>query len=99
MPSFPSASAFTQNVADDGRKLFRDFGIRAAGLVELGALAREADSSFAKSHKRPIVGLAEMVRCYCDERLLEKGDVRTGNWEAAPLDDEQKKCKHARRVS
>ena len=40
-----------------------------------------------------------MVRCYCDEKLLEKGDVRTGNWEAAPLDDEQKNCKRARRVS
>jgi hypothetical protein len=29
--------------ADDGEKLVRDFGVRCAGLVELGAIARVAD--------------------------------------------------------
>ncbi|KIP05639.1 hypothetical protein PHLGIDRAFT_73964 [Phlebiopsis gigantea 11061_1 CR5-6] len=79
------------NILNDGRKLFNDFGIHAANLVELSALAREVDQSFTASHTRRIVSLAEMVRCYCDEKVLEKGDVRTGNWEAAPLNDEQKK--------
>lgn len=34
-------------IIDDARKLFRDFGISASSLVELGAFAQHADPSFA----------------------------------------------------
>lgn len=43
---------------DDGTKLFRDYGILAKGLVELGALALSADPEGAKD-KRKIVSLSK----------------------------------------
>ena len=63
---------------DDGHKLFRDFGILAAGLVELGTLARQADPSCPYS--RSIVALAKVVEHYTG-KTLSKGKVRTSNWE------------------
>jgi hypothetical protein len=66
--------------ADDGTKLFRDFGIRAQNLVELGALAQHVDPSFSKVHKRAIVSLAKIVAHYAG-KSLQKGRERTGNWE------------------
>jgi hypothetical protein len=71
----------TCSFADDGAKLFRDFGIRAQNLVELGALARHVDPSFAAIHKRAIVSLPNVVAHYTG-RSLKKGTERTGNWEA-----------------
>ena len=35
-----------ENPQDDAQKLYRDFGLVCAGLVELGSLARHADSGF-----------------------------------------------------
>lgn len=67
--------------ADDGAKLFRDFGIRAQNLVELGALAKHVDPSFAAVHSRAIVSLASVVAHYA-RKSLKKGTERTGNWEA-----------------
>lgn len=44
---------------DDGAKLFRDYGILAKGLVELGGLALFVDPKGAKE-KRKIVSLAKV---------------------------------------
>ncbi|KIJ05572.1 hypothetical protein PAXINDRAFT_93282 [Paxillus involutus ATCC 200175] len=69
------------NILNDGEKLYRDFGIRAQGLVELGALATRADNKFASMYNREIVSLSKMVAMYLGKTLL-KGKVRTSNWEA-----------------
>ncbi|KIJ59879.1 hypothetical protein HYDPIDRAFT_43722 [Hydnomerulius pinastri MD-312] len=69
------------NILNDGEKLYRDFGIRARGLVELGALAGKADENFRSVYNREIVSLAKMVAMYLGKTLL-KGSVRTANWEA-----------------
>ena len=41
-----------KNFADDAHKLYRDFGITCAGLVELGTLARLADAGFKERFQR-----------------------------------------------
>ncbi|KAF8873464.1 ribonuclease H-like domain-containing protein [Infundibulicybe gibba] len=71
------------NILNDGRKLFRDYGILAQNLVELGAIAAKAESggASAKKHGRTMVSLAKLVEKYCG-KTLEKGKERTGNWEA-----------------
>ena len=65
----------------DGVKLYRDYGVVAANLVELGTLARQADQRFLDAFKRPMVSLAKCVAFY-QHRTLDKGPVRTSNWEA-----------------
>lgn len=77
-------------MTDDGRKLYKDYGVAAANLVELGALARQADPTF--SSKRSIVGLAKIIEVYCDGKVLEKGPVRMSDWERAPLSVDQLHC-------
>ncbi|KAH7912503.1 hypothetical protein BJ138DRAFT_1178784 [Hygrophoropsis aurantiaca] len=77
-PDFVKTGA---NILNDGEKLFRDFGIQARNLVELGALAKKADEQFSQIHNRKIVGLAKMVSTYLG-KTLEKGKERTSNWEA-----------------
>ncbi|KAH9848042.1 ribonuclease H-like domain-containing protein [Lenzites betulinus] len=77
------------NIKQDGQKLFRDYGILARNLVELGAVARHVDPEFAKAHKRSIVSLAKVVEVYT-QKTLEKGNVRTSNWETKPLSENQK---------
>ncbi|THH29711.1 hypothetical protein EUX98_g4471 [Antrodiella citrinella] len=74
------------NIANDGRKLFNDFGILAANLVELGGLGRVADPQFPFT--RSIVALATMVERYTG-KTLDKGKVRSSNWEEIPLTEEQ----------
>ncbi|KAF9242290.1 ribonuclease H-like protein, partial [Melanogaster broomeanus] len=69
------------NILNDGEKLYRDFGIHARGLVELGALATRADDRFALVYNREIVSLSKMVAMYLGKTLL-KGKERTSNWEA-----------------
>lgn len=76
---------------DDGAKLFRDFGIRAKNLVELGALGRHVDPAFAQIHKRYVVSLANVVGHYAGKSLM-KGKERTGNWEAL-LNEKMIECK------
>ncbi|KAG2134117.1 hypothetical protein DEU56DRAFT_888707 [Suillus clintonianus] len=68
------------NIHNDGEKLYRDFGIMARGLVELGALAHVADDAFSRVYKRRIVSLAKMTATYL-ERNLVKSKERTSNWE------------------
>ena len=45
-------------VVDDAKKLFRDYGILAKNLVELGAMALIADATFMA--KRKIVSLQKV---------------------------------------
>ena len=78
-------------LAGDGMKLFRDYGIIARNLVELGALACAADARFAEIFKRPIVALAKVVAYYL-RRTLDKGPVRISAWERIPLTQEQMTC-------
>lgn len=75
---------------DDGRKLYKDYNVSAANLVELGALARAADPSFTS--RRSIVSLARIIEVYCDGKVLDKGPVRMSDWERAPLSAEQLHC-------
>ncbi|KAI0752906.1 ribonuclease H-like domain-containing protein [Daedaleopsis nitida] len=69
------------NIRNDGQKLFRDFGLLSANLVELGGLARQADPTFSQTFNRSIVALAKVVERYTG-KTLDKGKVRTSNWEA-----------------
>ena len=51
---------------DDGKKLFRDYGVLAQNLVELGALALLADpvgSQERSKNKRKIVSLVKVSLC------------------------------------
>ncbi|KAH9886271.1 ribonuclease H-like domain-containing protein [Cubamyces lactineus] len=77
------------NIKNDGQKLFHDYGILARNLVELGAMAHQADPAFSKTYKRTIVSLARVVEMYT-QKTLAKGKVRTSNWEKTPLSEEQK---------
>ncbi|GLB40022.1 putative 3'-5' exonuclease [Lyophyllum shimeji] len=81
----PEVPKLGVNILNDGRKLFRDYGILAKNLVELGALAAVADPT--SETKRKIISLAKLTEKYCG-KTLEKGNVRTGNWEA-PLTQRQ----------
>lgn len=81
----------THYTPDDGEKLYRDYGILAANLVELGAFAHRADATFARTYARSIVALAKVVAHYT-RKTLDKGKVRSSNWEAAPLSEEQITC-------
>ncbi|KAI0689752.1 ribonuclease H-like domain-containing protein [Cerioporus squamosus] len=69
------------NIRNDGQKLFRDFGLLPAGLVELGGLARQADPTFSQSFNRSNVALAKVVERYTG-KTLDKGKVRTSDWKA-----------------
>jgi hypothetical protein len=80
-----------KQIQDDGMKLFRDYGVLASNLVELGALACQVDKSFASTFKRPIVSLAKVVS-YFLQKKLDKGPVRTSDW-SKDLTREQMKCK------
>lgn len=87
-----SVHGFTNSSLDDGRKLFRDFGIYPANLIELGAFAREADPTFTDVYRRSIVSLNNMTEMYTG-KSLDKGAVRMSNWEIVPLTESQKTCK------
>ncbi|KAF7982856.1 hypothetical protein HWV62_25834 [Athelia sp. TMB] len=76
----PDVIKLGANIQGDGNKLYRDFGIQAKNLVELGALARQVDSSFAEKHARSVVSLAKVVEHY-EHKTLTKGKERMGNWE------------------
>ncbi|KAI0342223.1 ribonuclease H-like protein [Trametopsis cervina] len=79
-PSIPKIGA---NIRNDGIRLWKDYGVVAANLVELGALARQADPDFEP--RRNIVALATMIETYCDGKTLDKGPVRCSNWECPYL--------------
>jgi len=58
------------NFTDDGEKLFHDFGILAAGLVELGAFAHSTDPAFSSAYSRSIVSLVRMVERYTHKTIV-----------------------------
>ncbi|KZV79695.1 ribonuclease H-like protein [Exidia glandulosa HHB12029] len=66
------------NILNDGQKLYRDYGVVAKGLVELGTMASQADQS-SNHLGRPSLGT--LVGRYLKRNLL-KGSVRMSNWEA-----------------
>ncbi|KZT22911.1 ribonuclease H-like protein, partial [Neolentinus lepideus HHB14362 ss-1] len=81
----PDVLKIGANIAGDGKKLYRDFGILPKSLLELGALAQKADNNFKQ---RKICALAKTVALY-EKKTLSKGPVRSSNWEAE-LSEEQK---------
>jgi hypothetical protein len=80
-------------IQDDGMKLFRDYGILASNLIELGALGCQVDGSFQSTFKRPIVALAKVVS-FCLRKTLDKGPVRTSDW-SKDLTRNQMKCTYS----
>ncbi|KAI0040604.1 ribonuclease H-like protein [Auriscalpium vulgare] len=92
----PAVPKMGVNIRNDGMKLYRDYGILAANLVELGALAGAADTRFAAVYNRRIVSLAKVVAFYL-RRALDKGPVRTSDWSAA-LSKEQMTCESPARA-
>ena len=82
--------------------------MRPQGLVELGGLARQADSRFAERHFRAtdLTGIMDPSKAQKPKGMtnlasvvamytgctLEKGPVRVSNWEAKPLNEEQLEC-------
>lgn len=73
------------NIKQDGNKLWRDFGVPCAGLLELSAVARHVDG--ARWPSKGLISLARLSAAYLGAEL-EKGAVRTGDW-SARLDEEQ----------
>lgn len=67
------------NILSDGKKLFRDYGILARNLVELGSVALTVDPALV--WRRKIVSLAKLVAHYCG-KTLAKDFVRTSDWES-----------------
>nr|GAT60892.1 nuclear transport factor 2 [Mycena chlorophos] len=75
------------NILNDAKKIFKDYGIMMDGLVELGALARQADPACVHvfgSGKR-LVSLANLVKRYLNKTLDKNSDVRLNNWEKVDL--------------
>lgn len=73
------------NIKQDGTKLWRDFGVPCAGLLELSAVARHVDP--ARWPNKGLISLARLSAAYLGADL-DKGSVRTGDW-SARLDAEQ----------
>ena len=67
---------YSELALDDGKKLFRDYGIAAQNLVELGALAWLADPAGIKERsttKRKIISLVKVsffIFVFVDTSLL-----------------------------
>lgn len=74
----------------------KDFGVQSTALVELGAMALQADPVTSGSMEegrthRSIVGLQETARRYLG-KYLRKGSVRTQNWDKEDLGSEMLEC-------
>ncbi|KAI0320390.1 ribonuclease H-like domain-containing protein [Amylostereum chailletii] len=76
------------SIRNDAIKLFHDYGVEASNLVELGALAGQADANFRSLYSRPIVALAKVVDFYL-QRTLEKPAARQSNWEEELTEDQR----------
>ncbi|KAJ7284735.1 ribonuclease H-like protein, partial [Mycena rebaudengoi] len=89
-PDIPKMGA---NILNDAKKLFRDYGVMMANVVELGALARQADPSsrdaavWGPGNKK--VALAKLVERYLHKKLSKDDDVRISNWEDPKLEQRQ----------
>ncbi|KAJ8520537.1 hypothetical protein ONZ45_g2677 [Pleurotus djamor] len=86
------------NILNDGVKLFGDYGVVAHNLVELGALARQADpgadalfvtkAGKVRHSSLGVASLAKVIARYCG-KTLEKPKERTSDWEVQPLTERQ----------
>ncbi|KAI0063611.1 ribonuclease H-like protein [Artomyces pyxidatus] len=66
----------------DGAKLFRDFGIMASNLVELGKLAFQVDARCpAVFSQGPIVTLLRLVKFYVGRDLYKGPEIRASSWD------------------
>ncbi|KAG6853397.1 hypothetical protein C0991_004730 [Blastosporella zonata] len=83
----PNTPKLGANIMNDGKKLFRDYGILAKSLLELGVLAAAWDPAHAI--KRKVISLAKLAAIYTG-KTLAKGDERTSNWEVSELSELQK---------
>ncbi|KAH9919940.1 uncharacterized protein B0H18DRAFT_1026286 [Fomitopsis serialis] len=63
---------------DDGEKLYRDYGILASNLVELGAFAHRADATFARKYNSPSSRSRSGRALYGQD--ARQGRVRSSNW-------------------
>ncbi|KAF8624705.1 hypothetical protein AX17_007036 [Amanita inopinata Kibby_2008] len=76
------------NILNDGNKLFKDYGIFAKNLVELGAVVHLADPeggnllAGTRQRYKNIIALAKLVEYYCGKVLDKCKAQRMGNWEA-----------------
>ncbi|RKP25448.1 ribonuclease H-like domain-containing protein, partial [Syncephalis pseudoplumigaleata] len=74
------------NVSGDAGRLNREFSLKTAGLVELGTNARYVLPEL-ESIARPTLA---RLTSHLLNRSLDKGPVRTSNWERMQLSPEQK---------
>ncbi|KAJ7650634.1 ribonuclease H-like domain-containing protein, partial [Roridomyces roridus] len=87
-PEIPKMGA---NILNDAKKLFKDYGIMAKNVVELGGLAKQADpASIAPDvfRGRKTVALAKLVERYLRKKLSKDEENRMGDWEAENLSAE-----------
>ncbi|KAJ6577302.1 ribonuclease H-like domain-containing protein [Mycena capillaripes] len=93
-PTVPKMGA---NILTDAKKLFKDYGVMMAGLVELGSLARLADPASTEVFGRGkrIVALAKLVERYLHKKLRKDGDVRVSNWEDPALERNEVQIEYA----
>ncbi|KAJ6570270.1 ribonuclease H-like domain-containing protein [Mycena vulgaris] len=95
-PDIPKMGA---NILNDAKKLFKDYGIMMANVVELGALAKQADPACADpeiwGRGKRIVALAKLVERYLQKRLSKDADVRVSNWEDPKLEQKQEMLEYA----
>ncbi|PFH48933.1 hypothetical protein AMATHDRAFT_64292 [Amanita thiersii Skay4041] len=84
-PDIPKLGA---NILNDGQKLFKNYGILAQNLFELGALVHLADPAGGHAltkrrikFSKDIISLAKLVDRYCERSLDKEKLVRMCNWE------------------
>ena len=81
---------FSYHVADDCKKLWKDYGINVRNCVDLGLLARTVDNARWKGKYSEPIGLARLCETYND-LTLTKGKITRSNWEAV-LSPQQQEC-------
>ncbi|KAJ7510302.1 ribonuclease H-like domain-containing protein [Mycena galericulata] len=81
-PDIPKMGA---NIMNDANKIFKDYGVMMANVVELGRLARQADPACNHSAVfgpgKRVVALAKLVSRYLQKTLLKEANVRVSDWE------------------
>ncbi|KAJ7677348.1 ribonuclease H-like domain-containing protein [Mycena rosella] len=95
-PDIPKMGA---NILNDAKKLFKDYGVLMRNVVELGALAKQADppctdATVFGTSKR-IVSLAKLVERYLHKTLCKEDDVRKSDWEDPELEQKAERLEYA----
>ncbi|KAI9140097.1 ribonuclease H-like domain-containing protein [Paraphysoderma sedebokerense] len=74
------------NILGDARKLFNDYGVTVNGMLDLGPFAKSTNTfESLKRTRLSLQTLSEAVLGY----TLDKGWVRTSDWESLPLSSSQ----------